>query len=90
MSLSKDEKTKVISDNKLSDKDTGSCEVQIALLTKRIQKLTTHMIANKHDYSSKRGMDILIARRKNLLSYLKSVDLDRYLALTKKLGLKAN
>lgn len=90
MSLSKEEKTKVITDNKLSEKDTGSCEVQIALLTKRIQKLTTHMIANKHDYSSKRGMDILIARRKNLLNYLKFVDTDRYLALTKKLGLKAN
>ena len=64
--------------------------VQIALLTKRITKLTAHMIANKHDYSSKRGMDILIARRKNLLSYLKATDLQRYLDLTQKLGLKAN
>ncbi|MDD7607440.1 MAG: 30S ribosomal protein S15 [Candidatus Enterosoma sp.] len=90
MALSKEEKKTVIEENRLDEKDTGSCEVQIALLTKRITKLTAHMIANKHDYSSKRGMDILIARRKNLLSYLKTTDLQRYLDLTQKLGLKAN
>lgn len=90
MALSKEEKKTVIEANRVDAKDTGSCEVQIALLTKRITKLTAHMIANKHDYSSKRGMDILIARRKNLLSYLKATDLQRYLDLTQKLGLKAN
>lgn len=90
MALSKEEKKTVIEANRLDEKDTGSCEVQIALLTKRITKLTAHMIANKHDYSSKRGMDILIARRKNLLNYLKTTDLQRYLDLTQKLGLKAN
>ena len=90
MALTKEERQTVIKSAQQNEKDTGSTEVQIALLTKKIEKLTKHMTANPHDYSSKRGMDIIIARRKNLLSYLKSVDTDRYLALTKKLGLKAN
>ena len=85
-----EKKQEIIKEFARTEGDTGSPEVQIALLTKRITKLTAHMIANKHDYSSKRGMDILIARRKNLLSYLKATDLQRYLDLTQKLGLKAN
>lgn len=87
MALTKEEKTKVIEANKRGEKDTGSVEVQIAILTEQIKKLTVHMTNNKHDYSSKRGMDIKIARRKNLLSYLKRIDAERYTALLKKLGL---
>ncbi|MFA6862183.1 MAG: 30S ribosomal protein S15 [Bacilli bacterium] len=84
MALTKEEKNKAISENRQNEKDTGSTEVQIALLTKKIQKLTIHMTNNKHDFSSKRGMDILIARKKNLLNYLKRTDLEKYNALTKK------
>ena len=88
MALTKEEKTKVITDNHRDDKDTGSVEVQVAILTEQIKKLTIHMTNNKHDYSSKRGMDIKIARRKNLLSYLKRTDVEKYNALVAKLGLK--
>ena len=76
--LTKEEKALAIEKNKRAEKDTGSAEVQIALLTEKIKKLTIHMTNNKHDYSSKRGMDIMIARRANLLSYLKRTDYARY------------
>lgn len=88
MSLTKEEKTKAIESNRRDEKDTGSVEVQVAILTEQIKKLTVHMTLNKHDYSSKRGMDIKIARRKNLLSYLKRTDVEKYNALIAKLGLK--
>lgn len=83
--LTKEEKTKAIKANQRDEKDTGSAEVQIALLTEKIKKLTVHMTINKHDYSSKRGMDIMIARRANLLSYLKRTDPERYEAALKNL-----
>jgi len=85
MALTKDEKTKAIVDNRRDEKDTGSSEVQIAILSKKIAKLTIHMTLNKHDYSSKRGMDILIARRKNLLNYLKNTDLEKYNSIINKM-----
>jgi small subunit ribosomal protein S15 len=85
MALTKEEKTKEITSYRRDDKDTGSVEVQVALLTKKIKKLTVHMTNNDHDFSSKRGMDILIARRKNLLNYLKRTDLEKYNALVKKI-----
>lgn len=88
MALTKEEKTKAIESNHRDEKDTGSVEVQVAILTEQIKKLTVHMTLNKHDYSSKRGMDIKIARRKNLLSYLKRTDAEKYNALIAKLGLK--
>ncbi len=88
MALTKEEKTKAIESNRRDEKDTGSVEVQVAILTEQIKKLTVHMTLNKHDYSSKRGMDIKIARRKNLLSYLKRTDVEKYNALIAKLGLK--
>lgn len=88
MALTKEEKTKAIESNRRDEKDTGSVEVQVAILTEQIKKLTIHMTLNKHDYSSKRGMDIKIARRKNLLSYLKRTDVEKYNALIAKLGLK--
>ena len=76
--LTKEEKNTAIKGAQRADKDTGSAEVQIALLTAKIKKLTVHMTINKHDYSSKRGMDIMIARRNNLLAYLKRTDTARY------------
>ena len=88
MALTKEEKTKVIENSRRDEKDTGSVEVQVSILTEQIKKLTVHMTINKHDYSSKRGMDIKIARRKNLLNYLKKTDVEKYNALVAKLGLK--
>ena len=88
MALTKEEKIQVISKTARDEKDTGSVEVQVAILTEQIKKLTVHMTINKHDYSSKRGMDIKIARRKNLLAYLKRTDSAKYEALIAKLGLK--
>ena len=78
MALTKEEKTKVIAASRRDEKDTGSTEVQIAILTEKIKKLTVHMTNNTHDYSSKRGMDIIIARRKKLLSYLKRENPEKY------------
>lgn len=78
MALTKEEKTAAIAANRRDEKDTGSAEVQIALLTAKIKKLTVHMTNNTHDYSSKRGMDIIIARRKKLLAYLKRTDPAKY------------
>ena len=88
MALTKEEKTKVIADSRRDEKDTGSTEVQIAILTEQIKKLTVHMTTNKHDYSSYRGMQIKIARRNNLLNYLKNFNPERYAAVAEKLGLK--
>lgn len=76
--LNKEEKTSAIKLSQRDEKDTGSAEVQIALLTESIKKLTVHMTLNKHDYSSKRGMDKMIARRAKLLSYLKRENPERY------------
>lgn len=84
MALTKEERQTVIKSAQQNEKDTGSTEVQIALLTKKIEKLTKHMTANPHDYSSKRGMDIIIARRKNLLSYLKRTNPSKFEELSKK------
>ena len=76
--LTKEEKAVAIKASQRDEKDVGSTEVQIALLTEKIKKLTVHMTINKHDFSSKRGMDIMIARRTNLLNYLKKTETARY------------
>jgi len=83
MALTKEEKQKAIEGSRRDEKDTGSSEVQIALLTVKINKLSEHMKKNPHDYSSKRGMDICIAHRKNLLRYLKREDPAKYEAVLK-------
>jgi small subunit ribosomal protein S15 len=88
MALTKEEKLNAIKSAQKDEKDTGSTVVQIALLTEKIKKLTAHMIKNPHDYSSKRGMDIIIARRKSLLSYLKKTDLAKYDEVIKSLKTK--
>ena len=86
--MRKEEKTKVIEENKLHDGDTGSPEVQIAILTKRINDLTEHLKNNKHDHHSRRGLLKMVGRRRNLLNYLIKTDIERYRAIIAKLGIR--
>ena len=86
--MDKDQKTAVISDNARSANDTGSTEVQIALLTGRITELTEHLREHKHDHASRRGLVKLVGRRRRLLSYLNGEDVNRYRAIVGKLGLR--
>lgn len=79
---------KVIEDNKRSAADTGSPEVQVALLTARIEQLTEHFKIHKKDHHSRRGLLQLVNRRRSLLDYLKSKEVERYKALIEKLGLR--
>ena len=88
MALTKDEKTSIISDYKRDDNDTGSVEVQVALLTKRINELNEHLKVHTHDYHSNRGLLKMIGKRKSLLNYLAKTDVQRYRALVQKLGLR--
>ena len=68
--------------------DTGSTEIQVAILTERINQLTGHMVANKHDYHTQRGLIKLVGRRRRLLAYLMNEDVQRYRTLIKQLGLR--
>lgn len=86
--LTKETKTKIIQDNQVHVSDSGSPEVQIALLTERINQLITHFQTHKKDFHSRRGLMKLVGQRKRLLEYLKENDKDRYLALIKKLNLR--
>lgn len=86
--LSKEHKTKIIADNRLQAEDTGSPEVQIALLSERINLLSGHLDANKKDFTSRVGLMRLVGRRKRLLAYLKREDPSRYEQLIKRLGLR--
>ncbi len=88
MSISKEAKTKVIEEFRRDEKDTGSPEVQIAILTKRILTLTDHLRANKHDESCRRGLLKLVGRRRRLLAYLRRKDYARYISLTDELKLR--
>lgn len=81
-------KTDIIESARVHGTDTGSPEVQVALLTARINHLTEHMRANKHDYHSNRGLLKMVGRRRNLLAYLQKKDIERYRALIAKLGLR--
>jgi small subunit ribosomal protein S15 len=82
------ESTKDIKEFQLHDKDTGSSDVQIALLTERIKHLTAHLATNKKDFASTRGLLMLVARRRKLLDYIASKNNDRYKNLLEKLGLR--
>lgn len=82
------EKQQVIQDNKLHDSDTGSPEVQIAILTKRINDLTEHLKVHKKDHHSRRGLLKMVGRRRNMLNYLMKNDIERYRAIVAKLGLR--
>jgi small subunit ribosomal protein S15 len=86
--LAKEAKQEIITEFGLNDKDTGSTEVQIALLTARIQDLTEHFKTHKKDHSSRRGLLKLVGHRRTLLKYLKKKDLDSYRAILKKLNLR--
>ncbi len=86
--LLKDEKTAIIEANRLSETDTGSPEVQIAILSKRISDLTEHLKAHKNDHHSRRGLLKMVGRRRNLLNYLMKNDINRYRAIVEKLGLR--
>jgi small subunit ribosomal protein S15 len=86
--LRKDEKTAVIEANKTHDNDTGSPEVQIAILTRRISDLTEHLKTHKKDNHSRSGLFKMIGKRRNLLNYLKKKDINRYRATIEKLGIR--
>ena len=81
-------KKEIIADNATNEGDTGSPEVQVALLTRRINDLTEHLKVHKHDHHSRRGLLLLVGRRRRLLKYLASTDIGRYRALISKLGLR--
>jgi small subunit ribosomal protein S15 len=82
------DKAKSIAEYRIHERDTGSADVQIALLTQRINRLTEHLQHNKKDHSSRRGLIVLVGKRRRLLDYLHRTDADRYVTLTKKLKLR--
>jgi small subunit ribosomal protein S15 len=88
MALSTKEKTKIIKDVSSHEKDTGSADVQIALLSKSIDKLVLHLKKHPQDVHSKRGLIKMVIQRKKLLTYLKKISEKRYLVIIKKIGLK--
>jgi small subunit ribosomal protein S15 len=81
-------KAKTVEQFRLHAQDTGSADVQVALLTQRINHLTEHLQGNKKDHSSRRGLLMMVGQRRRLLEYLQNVDLNRYQAVTKKLKLR--
>ncbi len=86
--MEKELKTSIIENYKTHDGDTGSVEVQVALLTERINHLNEHLKVNKHDNHSRRGLMKMVGRRKGLLDYLKNKDIEGYRTLIAKLGLR--
>lgn len=88
MPLAHDVKAEIIAQFKLSENDTGSPEVQVALLTQRIRDLTEHLKAHKHDHASRRGLKKLAGQRTRLLRYVRGQDVERYRSLIKTLGLR--
>ena len=88
MTLVKDRKTEIIGEHKTHDGDTGSPEVQIALLTARINQLTEHLKIHKKDFHSRRGLLMMVGHRRRLLNYLSNKDINRYRAVVNKLGLR--
>lgn len=87
MSLTKEKKQELIKKVATSDKDSGSPEVQIAILTERINQLSEHLKGHKKDNHSRRGLLQMVGKRRRLIEYLKSVDAERYTKLAKKLGI---
>ena len=88
MSITAEEKTQIVSEYKIHAKDTGSPEVQIAILTKRINELTDHLRTHKKDHSSRRGLLKMVSKRNSLLKYLTREDRTRYQQIIGKLGLR--
>ncbi len=88
MPLSKEVKDQIIAEYAIQAGDTGSPEVQIALLSRRIKDLTEHFKTHKHDHHSRRGLMLLVGQRRRLLGYLQEVDIERYRSLIERLGLR--
>ena len=88
MPLDSTVKAEIIGQHSTSEGDTGSPEVQVALLTRRISDLTEHLKVHKHDHHSRRGLLLLVGRRRRLLKYLAKTDITRYRALIERLGLR--
>jgi len=88
VALTAEEKSQIINEFATHEGDTGSPEVQVALLSKRIADLTEHLKKHQHDHHSRRGMQMMIGDRRSLLDYLKRNDINRYRALIEKLGLR--
>jgi small subunit ribosomal protein S15 len=88
MPLSTEQKSEIVKEHGRSGSDTGSPEVQVALLTERISHLTGHFSEHKHDHHSRRGLLKMVSQRRKLLDYLKRTDRERYQALIKRLGLR--
>lgn len=88
MALEKQLKQSIITEYKLSDKDTGSPEVQIAILTNQINQLTEHLKVNKKDHHSRRGLLKMVGKRRGLLKYLQNKDIERYRSIISRLGLR--
>ena len=86
--LSKQEKQAIIKEYQRFEGDTGSVEVQVAILTEQINRLTEHLKVHKKDFHSNRGLLMMVGKRKNFLNYLKETDVNRYRDLVKKLGLR--
>jgi small subunit ribosomal protein S15 len=88
LALASDEKNKIIAEYATTEGDTGSPEVQIAVLTKRINDLTEHLKIHKHDHHSRRGLLMLVGRRRRLLKYLQAQEIERYRSIVQRLGLR--
>jgi small subunit ribosomal protein S15 len=88
MTLSAPDKTRIIGDYRRTDTDSGSPQVQVALLTQRINDLTNHMKTHRKDYSSRRGLTVMVSKRNRLLKYLSQSDLPGYQGLINRLGLR--
>ena len=86
--MDKVKKVEILNQFRLREGDTGSVEVQVALLTERINQLTRHMVSNRHDYHSQRGLLKLVGQRRRLLAYLGRRDIARYKSLISRLGLR--
>ena len=88
MSLDTEEKQKLIDSHQLHPTDTGSIEIQVAMLSERITKLSDHLQKNNQDYASRQGLLKMIGKRKRMLSYIKNKDMNKYAALIKKIGIR--
>ncbi len=88
MPLDTTQKQKLIDSHQLHPTDTGSVEIQVAMLSERITKLSDHLQKNNHDYASRQGLLKLIGKRKRLLSYIKNKDVNNYMELVKKIGIR--
>jgi small subunit ribosomal protein S15 len=88
LALNVEEKAEIIADSRVHETDTGSPEVQVSILTRRINQMTEHMKVHKHDLHSRRGLLLMVGRRRRLLAYLSKKSPDRYRALIARLGLR--